>query len=91
MNRSSTLNSEVLRAAEKADTIRRRQLVVKLATNANAGGANITTTSVKSTTIIQQLDTFAKATNMGVYSIRPTTTALQCHQERLVRATNKGL
>ena len=51
----------MLRAAENADTIRRRQLVVKLATNANAGGANITTTNVKSTTIIQQLDTFAQA------------------------------
>ena len=35
----------MLRAAEKADTIRHRQLVVELATNANAGGANITTTN----------------------------------------------
>ena len=56
----------MLRAAEKADTIRRRQLVVKLATNANAGGANINTTSVKSTTIIQQLDAFIKATSTSI-------------------------
>ena len=62
MNRSNTLDSEVFQAAGKADKIRRRQLVVKLATNANAGGANITTTNVNSKIIIQQLETFAKAT-----------------------------
>ena len=62
MNRSNTLDSEVLQAAGQADKLRRRQLVVKLATNANAGGANITTTNVNSKTIIQQLDNFAKGT-----------------------------
>ena len=62
MNRSNTLDLEVLQAASQADKIRRRQLVVKLATNANAGGANITTTSVNSNKIIHQLYNFVKTT-----------------------------
>ena len=62
INISNTLDSEVLQAASQADTLRRHQLVVKLATNANAGGANITTTSVNSNKIFQQLENFVKTT-----------------------------
>ena len=62
MNRSNTLDSEVLQVAGQADNPRRRQLVVKLATNATAGGANISTTNVNSNKIIQQLENFVKTT-----------------------------
>ena len=49
MNRSTTLDIKVLQAASKATNDRHCQLmVVKLATNANAGGASITTTNVNS-------------------------------------------
>ena len=43
MNRSNTLDAEVLQAAGQADILHCRQLVVKLATNASA---NITVKNV---------------------------------------------
>ena len=62
MHRSNTLDLEVLQAAGRADNPRRCQLVVKLATNTNAGGASITTTNVNSKRIIQQLEAFVATT-----------------------------
>ncbi len=62
VNRSNTLDSEVLQAASQATNPGHRQLVVKLATNADAGGANITTTSVNSNKIIHQLYNLVKTT-----------------------------
>ena len=66
MNRSNTLDLEVLQAADKADNPCRRQLLVKLATNANAGGASITTTNVNSKRIIQLLETFVTTTATSI-------------------------
>ena len=52
MNRSTTLNIEVLQAASKATkACHCRLLVVKLTTNTNAGGASITTTNADSQNI----------------------------------------
>ncbi len=66
MIRQNTLDLEVLQAAGTAKNPHRRQLLVKLAANANAGGANITTSSVHAKTIIQQLDTFVKTTATSI-------------------------
>ena len=64
----------MLQAASQAANPGRRQLVVKLATNANAGGANITTTSVNSKRIVQQLDNFVQTTAGSIltYLVVPT-------------------
>ena len=66
MNRSNTLDSEVLQAAGQADKIRCRQLVIKLATNVTAGGAHINTTNANSRKIIQQRDAFVKTTASSI-------------------------
>ena len=58
MHRTSTLGIEVLTAAEEATNPSICQLLVKLATNANAAGANITTRHITIKAHIQQLEAF---------------------------------
>ena len=63
MNRSTTLDIEVLQAASKATNANHRHLlVVWLATNANTGGASITTTNVNSQKNLHRLETFVTTT-----------------------------
>ena len=56
----------MLQAAENAINPRKRQLLVKLAENAKAGGADINIAGIRSSTIIQQLDAFIKATSTSI-------------------------
>ena len=58
MHRTSTLDIEVLTAAKEATNPHLCQLIIKLATNANAAGANITTRHIATKALIQQLEIF---------------------------------